>query len=125
MAAAKSPNVLFYLAGSGAMSAMDAVDPQFPTDVSGLPAFYYWKDALVVGSYIDPAGRFVLDITRDTLDGYAHNFSLMKAKTLHTKSHRMVGVEQFQRSHFLRADHAGNARESKLQLFRLRRRRQK
>jgi hypothetical protein len=44
-----------------------------------MPAFYYWKDAIVVGSYVHPAGKFSLDITRDKLDGYAQNFKRMAA----------------------------------------------
>ena len=47
--------------------------------VSGLPAFYYWKDALVVGKYAHPTGSFTLDVTRDRLDGFIKTFSKMKA----------------------------------------------
>jgi hypothetical protein len=49
-----------------------------PDRVNDLPAFYYWKDAIVVGSYVHPAGRFALDITRDRLDGFVTNFNRMR-----------------------------------------------
>ena len=47
--------------------------------VSGLPAFYYWKDAIALGRYTHPAGSFTLDITRDRLEGFARTFSKMKS----------------------------------------------
>jgi hypothetical protein len=50
-----------------------------PARVSGLPAFYYWKDAIVVGSYVHPAGRFALEVTRDRLDAYVNTFARMRA----------------------------------------------
>ena len=53
-------------------------DRDLPDRVNDLPAFYYWKDAIVVGSYVHPAGRFSLDITRDRLDGFVANFNRMR-----------------------------------------------
>lgn len=50
-----------------------------PDHVSGLPAFYYWKDAIVAGRYTHPAGRFTLDITRERLSGFARTFGRMKS----------------------------------------------
>ena len=70
------PESLFHLATQGPLR--PETNPQLPVRVSDLPAFYYWKDAIVVGSYVHPAGRFSLDITRDRLDGYVANFNRMK-----------------------------------------------
>jgi hypothetical protein len=70
------PDALFHLAAQGPLR--PEADPSLPEKVSDLPAFYYWKDAIVVGSYVHPAGRFSLDITRDRLDGYVANFHRMK-----------------------------------------------
>jgi hypothetical protein len=50
-----------------------------PETANGLPAFYYWKDAIAVGSYVHPARRFSLKITRDRLDRLVNNFSRMKS----------------------------------------------
>jgi len=70
------PDGLFHLATTGALTPAN-VD-QLPDRVSDLPAFYYWKDAIVAGSYVHPAGRFSLDITRDRLDGFVATFNRMK-----------------------------------------------
>jgi hypothetical protein len=67
---------LFHLALDTVMQPVEPAD--WPDRVSDLPAFYYWKDAIVVGQYVHPAGRFSLDITRDRLDGYVTNFARMK-----------------------------------------------
>jgi hypothetical protein len=53
-------------------------DEQLPDRVNDLPAFYYWKDAIVVGSYVHPVNRFSLDITRDRLDSFVANFNRMR-----------------------------------------------
>jgi hypothetical protein len=70
------PTQLFHLNLDSPMTPAEPVD--WPDRVSDLPAFYYWKDAIVVGQYVHPAGRFSLDITRDRLDGYVANFSKMR-----------------------------------------------
>ncbi len=70
------PDGLFHLATTGALTPANA--DQLPDRVSDLPAFYYWKDAIVAGSYVHPAGRFSLDITRDRLDGFVATFNRMK-----------------------------------------------
>jgi hypothetical protein len=70
------PDQLFHLTIDSPLTAAEPTD--WPDRVSDLPAFYYWKDAIVVGQYIHPAGRFSLDITRDRLDGYVANFSKMR-----------------------------------------------
>jgi hypothetical protein len=73
------PTGLFHLASTGPLRPVEAAElPPLPDRVSDLPAFYYWKDAIVVGSYLHPAGRFSLDITRDRLDGYVTNFAKMR-----------------------------------------------
>jgi hypothetical protein len=73
------PTGLFHLATAGRLRPAEAPElPALPERVSDLPAFYYWKDAIVVGSYLHPAGRFSLDITRDRLDGYVTNFLKMR-----------------------------------------------
>ena len=73
------PTQLFHLATTSPMQPAVMLGLGLPAHVSGLPAFYYWKDAIVVGSYTHPAGRFSLDITREKLDGYADNFNRMKS----------------------------------------------
>jgi hypothetical protein len=78
------PPVVYHLAGACAANApalmpAEAIDPNLPDRVSDLPTFYYWKDAIVVGRYVHPAGTFSLDITRQKLDGYIDNFHKMQA----------------------------------------------
>ena len=51
----------------------------WPGRVSGLRAFYYWKDAIRTGTYAHPAGRYSLSVTREKLDGYARAFAAMRA----------------------------------------------
>ena len=70
------PTDLFHLANTSPLT--PAVEPDLPDRVSDLPAFYYWKDAIVTGSYVHPAGRFSLDITRDRLNGFVNNFNRMR-----------------------------------------------
>jgi hypothetical protein len=77
--------VVYHLTGAGAaaipavLTPAEAIDPSLPDRVSDLPTFYYWKDAIVVGQYVHPAGTFSLDITREKLDGYIGNFRKMQA----------------------------------------------
>ncbi len=73
-----TPDQVFHLATPGELKPAVMLGLGLPSRVSGLPAFYYWKDAIVVGSYVHPAGRFSLDVTRQRLDGYAENFQKMK-----------------------------------------------
>ncbi len=73
------PKQLFHLDTAAEMQPAMMLGLGLPAHVSGLPAFYYWKDAIVVGSYVHPAGKFSLDITRDKLDGYADNFKPMQS----------------------------------------------
>jgi hypothetical protein len=73
----QEPSQLFHLAAAGELQPVVEPQPELPAQVSGMPAFYYWKDAIVVGSYVHPARRFSLDITRDRLDGYVTNFNRM------------------------------------------------
>jgi hypothetical protein len=49
-----------------------------PASVGGLPAFYYWKDALTSGRYVHPTKRFSLEVTPDRLEALARNFRGMK-----------------------------------------------
>ena len=70
------PAALFHLTISSPLT--PATEPELPERVSDLPAFYYWKDAIVAGSYVHPAGRFSLDITRERLDGFVNNFNRMR-----------------------------------------------
>ena len=63
------PDRLYHLDTAAEMQPAMMLGLGLPAHVSGLPAFYYWKDALVVGSYIHPAGKFSLDVTRDKLVG--------------------------------------------------------
>jgi hypothetical protein len=69
------PPGIFHLATTGQLQ---PATENLPDRVNDLPAFYYWKDAIVVGSYVHPAGRFALDITRDRLDGFVTNFNRMR-----------------------------------------------
>jgi hypothetical protein len=70
------PDALFHLTIASPLT--PATEAALPDRVSDLPAFYYWKDAIVAGSYVHPAGRFSLDITRDRLDGFVSNFNRMR-----------------------------------------------
>jgi hypothetical protein len=72
------PEVLFHLATDAPLRPAAGLTGDFPAQVSDLPAFYYWKDAIAVGSYVHPAGRFSLNITRDRLDGFVSNFARMR-----------------------------------------------
>ena len=81
-AADAPPPPLYHLASSaadGPLRPAVTLGPAYPAAVSGLPAFYYWKDALRVGHYAHPAGRYSLRVTRDKLDGYAAAFAAMRA----------------------------------------------
>ena len=69
------PAGVFHLATTGPLQ---PASENLPDRVNDLPAYYYWKDAIVVGSYVHPAGRFSLDITRDRLDGFVTNFNRMR-----------------------------------------------
>ncbi len=73
---ATEPDALFHLTIASPLT--PATEAALPDRVSDLPAFYYWKDAIVAGSYVHPAGRFSLDITRDRLDGFVTNFNRMR-----------------------------------------------
>jgi hypothetical protein len=73
------PGGIFHLSAEGNFRpASDEAPGEFPDRVNDLPAYYYWKDAIVAGSYVHPAGRFSLDITRDRLDGFVQNFIRMR-----------------------------------------------
>jgi hypothetical protein len=74
-----SPASLFLLDAAGELKPAVTLGQDLPARVSGMPAFYYWKDAIVVGSYVHPAGKFSLQITRDKLDRYARTFGKMKS----------------------------------------------
>lgn len=71
------PDQPFHLSAGGELK--PARESDWPQQVSGLEAFYYWKDAILVGSYVHPARRFSLDITRDRLDGYIDTFRRMQS----------------------------------------------
>ena len=77
--AAAEPRPLFLLTADGPLRPALTLGQGWPGQVSGLPAFYYWKDALRVGQYAHPSGRYALDVTRDRLDGYARAFTAMRA----------------------------------------------
>ena len=70
------PDALFHLAIPSPLT--PAPEAALPDRVNDLPAFYYWKDAIVVGSYVHPVNRFSLDITRDRRDGFGSNFNRMR-----------------------------------------------
>ncbi len=74
----RTPRALFLLDAAGELKPAVTLGQGLPPRVSGMPAFYYWKDAIVVGSYVHPAQKFSLQITRDKLDGYAKTFAKMK-----------------------------------------------
>ena len=73
------PPPLFQLADDGPLRPAVTLGQGWPGRVSGLAAFYYWKDALRVGSYAHPSGRYSLAVTREKLDGYAATFAAMRA----------------------------------------------
>ena len=72
------PTQLYHLAAIGELQPTDVSEPELPEEVGGMPAFYYWKDAIAVGSYVHPARQFSLTITRHRLDGYVANFNRMQ-----------------------------------------------
>jgi hypothetical protein len=78
IASPTEPDQLFHLASTGGLISVDNTEPDLPPAVGGVPAFYYWKDAIAVGDYIHPGRRFSLNITRDRLDGYVTNFNRMQ-----------------------------------------------
>ena len=70
---------VFLLAADDPLRPAVTLGQGWPGRVSGLPAFYYWKDAIRTGTYAHPSGRYSLSVTRDRLDGYARTFSAMRA----------------------------------------------
>ena len=70
---------LFLLATDGPLRPAVTLGQGWPGRVSGLPAFYYWKDAIHTGTYAHPTGRYALSVTRQKLDGYAATFAAMRA----------------------------------------------
>lgn len=49
-----------------------------PSSVGGLPAFYYWKDALTSGKYVHPTKKFTLSVAPARLEALAENFLRMR-----------------------------------------------
>jgi hypothetical protein len=72
------PAGVYHLAAVGGFAPAATGGDSLPDRVNDLPAFYYWKDAIAVGSYVHPAKGFSLDITRDRLDGFVNNFNRMR-----------------------------------------------
>jgi hypothetical protein len=70
---------VFLLAADGPLRPAVTLGQGWPGRVSGLPAFYYWKDAIRTGTYAHPSGRYALSVTRQKLDGYAATFAAMRA----------------------------------------------
>jgi hypothetical protein len=73
-----SPRVYLLSAPSGSGSSAQAADADFPAEVAGIPAFYYWKDALTGGRYAHPTKGFSLQVTPARLGALANNFRRMK-----------------------------------------------
>src|ERR1700761_5403098 len=69
---------MFLLAADEPLRPAVTLGQGWPATVSGLPAFYYWKDAIRTGTYAHPAGRYSLSVTRERLDGYARTFATMR-----------------------------------------------
>jgi hypothetical protein len=81
-AAATAPPAVppvFHLAAAEPLRPAVTLGQGWPGSVSGLPAFYYWKDAIRVGTYAHPSGRYALEVTRQKLDGYARTFAAMRS----------------------------------------------
>ncbi len=76
---AAPPRPLFLLAADDPLRPAVTLGQGWPGQVSGLPAFYYWKDAIRTGTYAHPAGHYSLSVTREKLDGYARTFATMRA----------------------------------------------
>jgi hypothetical protein len=73
------PTLVYHLAGDAELRPAAALSRDLPDTVNGLPAFYFWKDAIVVGSYVHPTGGYSLDVTGDKLDRYVATFSQMQS----------------------------------------------
>jgi hypothetical protein len=71
--------VVYHLAGDAELRPAVALSRDLPDTVNGLQTFYYWKDAIVVGSYVHPTGGYSLDVTGDKLDRYVRTFSQMQS----------------------------------------------
>src|ERR1700722_6283521 len=74
-----SPSSLFLFDAAGELKPPVPLGRDLPPRVNGLPGFYFWKDAIGVGSYVDPTAKFSMEITRDKLDGFAKTFGKMKS----------------------------------------------
>lgn len=70
-------NTLYYLHAPALLQPV--ADDQFPREVNGQPAAYFWADGIRVGRYIHPAGKFELHVDEPRLDTWAENFRRMKA----------------------------------------------
>jgi hypothetical protein len=75
----KSPSVVYHLAGDAELRPAVSLAQELPATVNDLPCFYYWKDAITIGTYVHPTGGYSLDVTGDKLDAYVNTFSQMQA----------------------------------------------
>jgi hypothetical protein len=75
----KSPSVVYHLAGAAELRPAVSLAQELPATVNDLPCFYYWKDAITIGTYVHPTGGYSLDVTGDKLDAYVSTFSQMQA----------------------------------------------
>ena len=73
-----APAELYQLRTPGPLKPAVTTGLGLPRQVGGMPAFYYWKDAIFVGTYHHPAGRFSLSITREKLDQLVTTFARMR-----------------------------------------------
>ena len=74
------PGAVFYLHAPVELQPvnLEAADGQYPREVNGQPAAYFWADGIRAGKYVHPAGKFELQVDGKRLDGWVYNFHKMR-----------------------------------------------
>jgi hypothetical protein len=73
----KSAPLVYYLHAAEPLFPAATVE-DYPKEVNGQPAAYFWADAIRAGRYVHPAGHFELSVDESRLDAWAANFRRMR-----------------------------------------------
>src|ERR1700744_3823857 len=69
-------SLIYYLHAARPLAAAEV--QEFPKEVNGQPAAYFWADAIRAGRYVHPGGSFELAVEGLRLDTWAENFRRMR-----------------------------------------------
>lgn len=69
-------SLVYYLHATTPLNEADV--GEFPKEVNGQPAAYFWADAIRTGRYVHPSGSFELSVDGLRLDRWAENFRRMR-----------------------------------------------